>query len=70
MDISSILGIGTATVERTRRLRVMDGLEEALERRVQLNRKKRTLVGGAEAELVKLACSSPPDLKSAVSVSQ
>ncbi|MDE0534411.1 MAG: hypothetical protein OXI01_23610 [Albidovulum sp.] len=48
----------------------MDGLEEALERRVQLNRKKRTLVVGGEVAPVKLACSPPPDLKSAVPVSQ
>ena len=60
-DIASVLGIGTATVERVRRQCVLDGLEAALERKAQLNRKRRTLDGAGEAELVKLACSSPPD---------
>ena len=60
-DIASVLGIGTATVERVRRQCVLDGLEAALERKAQLNRKRRTLDGVGEAELVKLACSSPPD---------
>ena len=61
VDIASILDIGTATVERVRRQCVLDGLDAALERKVQLNRRKRTLDGTGEAELVKLACSSPPD---------
>ena len=62
-DIASVLGIGTATVERVRRQCVLDGLEAALERKApcELNRKRRTLDGAGEAELVKLACSSPPD---------
>ena len=60
-DIASVLGIGTATVERVRGQCVLDGLEAALERKVQLNRKRRTLDGAGEAALVKLAWSSPPD---------
>jgi len=44
-DIASVLGIGTATVERVRRQCVLDGLEAALERKAQLNRKRRTLDG-------------------------
>lgn len=60
-DIASILGVGTATVERVRRRCVEEGLEAALERRVQKNRKKRLLDGAGEAKLVMLACSEPPE---------
>ena len=60
-DIADVLGVGTATVERVRKQCVLEGLEAALERRVQLNRKKRKLDAGAEAKLVTLACSEPPD---------
>ena len=59
-DIASVLGIGTATVERVRRQFVMEGLEAALERKVQANRKPRLLDGGGEAKLTMLACSEPP----------
>ena len=38
----------------------MEGLEAALERKVQLNRKKRLLDGEGEAKLTMLACSEPP----------
>ena len=60
-DIADVLRVGTATVERTRRQCVLDGLEAALERRVQLNRKKRALDGEGEARLTMLACSEPPE---------
>ncbi len=58
--IAEVLEIGTATVERVRRQCVMEGLEAALERKVQLNRKKRLLDGEGEAKLTMLACSEPP----------
>ena len=38
-DIASVLGIDTATVERVQKQCVLDGLEAALERKAQLNRK-------------------------------
>ena len=39
-DIADVLGAGTATGGRVRRKRVEDGLEAALERKVQANRSK------------------------------
>lgn len=59
-EIARALGIGVSTVERVRRQCVMEGLEAALERRVQANRKKRVLDGGGEGRLTMLACSDPP----------
>ena len=44
-DVASVLCIGMATVERVRRQCVLDGLEAALERKVQRNRSKCTLDG-------------------------
>lgn len=38
----------------------MEGLEAALERKVQVNRKKRLLDGEGVAKLTMLACSKPP----------
>ncbi len=59
-DIADVLGVGTATVERVRKPCVMDGVEAALERKVQVNRKQRLLDGAGEAKLTMLACSEPP----------
>ena len=44
-DIAAIVDVGTGTVERVRRRCVEEGLEAALERRVQANRKPRKLDG-------------------------
>ena len=60
-DIASVLGVGTATVERVRKRCVMEGVEAAIERRPQANRRRRALDGVAEAKLVTLACSEPPE---------
>ena len=60
-DIADIVDVGTATVERVRKRCVLEGLEAALERKPQLNRKKPKLDAEAEARLVTLACSEPPD---------
>lgn len=59
--IADVLGIGTATAERIRKRCVMEGIEAALGRKQQLNRKARKLDGDAEARLVALACSEPPE---------
>ena len=59
--IADVVGVGTSTVERIRRRCVEEGLEAALERKEQLNRKKRVLDGTGEARLVTLACSRPPE---------
>ncbi len=53
--------VGVATVERVRRRCVEEGLEAALERRKQKNRRKPVLDGEGEARLVAIACSSPPE---------
>ena len=58
-EIAEVLEIGTATVERVCKRCVMEGLEAALERKVQVNRKKRLLDGDCEARLTMLACSKP-----------
>ena len=61
LDIARALKVGSATVERVRRRCVEEGLEAALERRQQLNRRRKKLDGQAEAHLIALACSQPPE---------
>ena len=58
--IASVLNVGSRTVERVRQRCVLEGVEAAVERREQKNRKPRKLDGEAEAKLVALACSKPP----------
>ena len=60
-EIAQALKVGTATVERVRRRCVVEGLEAALGRRQQLNRRQRKLDGAGEARLITLACSQPPE---------
>ena len=60
-EIARALKLGTATVERVRRRGVEEGLEAALGRRQQLNRRQRKLDGAGEAHLIALACSQPPE---------
>ena len=60
-QIADALDVGTATVERLRRRFVEEGLQAALSRKKQLNRRPPVLDGAAEARLVALACSAPPD---------
>ena len=60
-DIARVLRVGSATVERVRRRCVEEGPETALERRQQLNRRLKKLDGQAEAHLIALACSQPPE---------
>ena len=55
------LQVGTATVARVRRRLVEHGLEAALNRKVQRNRRARKLDGEGEAFLVATACSAPPE---------
>jgi transposase len=60
-EIAEALAVGVATVERVRARFVREG-PAALNRRPQPPRPdKRRLDGKAEAQLVKLACSQPPD---------
>ena len=60
-EIARALKVGIATVERVRRRCVEEGLEAALGRRQQLNRRQRKLDGAGEARLIALTCSQPPE---------
>ena len=60
-EIARALKVGTATVERVRRRCVEEGVEAALGRRQQLNRRQRKLDGAGEAHLIALTCSQPPE---------
>ena len=60
-EIVRALKVGIATVERVRCRCVEEGLEAALERKRQINRRPRRLDGKGEAYLVALACSQPPE---------
>ena len=60
-DIAWSLQIGSATVERVRRRCVEEGIEAALGRREQLNRRPKKLDGSGEAHLIALACGEPPE---------
>ena len=59
-EISRSLQVGTATVERVRRRCVEAGVDAALGRKEQLNRRQKKLDGQGEAHLVALACAEPP----------
>jgi len=60
-EIVDELGVGIATVERTRRVCVMEGLVAAVERKREPRLRAHKLDGVAEARLVHLACSAPPE---------
>lgn len=60
-EIARVLKVGSATVERVRRRCVEEGVEAALGRRQQVNRRPRKLDGAGEARLVAMACSQPPE---------
>ena len=60
-EIARVLTVGSATVERVRRRCVEEGMEAALGRRQQLNRRRKKLDGKAQAHLIALACSQPPE---------
>ena len=60
-EIHDALGVAVSTIERVRQRFVEAGLEAALERRLPNRHYERILDGAAEARLIALACSSPPD---------
>ncbi len=60
-EICKALDVGDSMVERVRRRFTEEGLEVALGRREQLNRRRPVLDGAAEAHLLALACGTPPD---------
>ena len=53
--------VGTATIERVRRRFVEEGLEAALNRKKRPAPPPRVMDGQAEAHLITLACSPPPE---------
>jgi transposase len=59
--IADALDVGLATIARLRQRFVEEGLEAALSRRPQRAHRPRKLDGRAEARLIALACSSPPE---------
>lgn len=59
--IEQQVGVCNATVEHVRRRFCEGGLEAALYRKEQRNRKARVLDGEAEAFLIATVCSAPPD---------
>lgn len=60
-QIVDALSISRSTVERVRQAWVMEGPEAALNHKRPYPTRQRILDGEAEAHLVKLACSTPPD---------
>ena len=60
-EVADGLDIGVATVARVRRRCVEEGIESALNRKRQLNRRPKVLDGEAEARLVAIACGDPPE---------
>jgi transposase len=67
--IAAAVEVGLATVARVRRRFVELGVAAALERRTQARpSRERKLDGRAEARLIALACSAPPDGRTAWSL--
>ena len=68
-EIAKALKVGTTTVERVRRRCVEEGLEAALGRKEQVNRRRKKLDGQGEAHpvsstgqaLIAVACSQAPE---------
>ncbi len=59
--VAEALDVGLRSVERVRKRLVLEGLEAALSRKEQRNRKALKIDGKAEAHLIALACGEPPD---------
>ena len=60
-QIAEALETSPSTVSRTRRQLVEEGLEAALSRKTQSRPHARIFDGEAEAKLIALACSQPPE---------
>jgi len=61
IKVAKAVDVGTATVERVRRIFVEHGLEAALERKDPDRVYERKLDAKGEAQLVALACEDPPE---------
>lgn len=62
-EIHDALGVAVSTIERVRQRFVEGGLEPALDRKPSIRQYERILDGAAEAHLIALACSEPPDAR-------
>lgn len=61
-EIAEHVGVSRCTAENVRKRCALDGLEAALDRKPQQRPSRMPkLDGAAEARLVQLACSAPPD---------
>jgi len=60
-QIHEALGVAVSTIERVRQRFAEDGLEAALERSPSRRQYERLLDGAAEAHLIALYCSKPPE---------
>lgn len=60
-EVAKAVGCGSATVERVRKQLVAQGLEAALQRPRIDRSGQRLLDGDAEAHLIAVACSAPPE---------
>ena len=60
LKISQALNIGQATVERVRQRFVKEGIESALSRKKQENRRAKIIDGEKEAYLIAMACGETP----------
>jgi transposase len=60
-EIVDALGCGRATVERTRKQFVEEGIDATLHPKPSTRTYERRLDGKAEAHLVAMACSAPPE---------
>ena len=63
-DIAQAIHVSRMTVERVRKRFVLEGLESALNPKVQARRRPKKLDGKAEAFLVATACSAAPEGRS------
>ena len=61
IEIAKVLQTSEDTIERTRKRFVEEGLDAAINNKVQINYRARKLDGVKEAELVKIACSEAPE---------
>ena len=60
IKISKALNVAQATIERVRKRFVESGMESALSRREQKNRRSKIIDGEKEAYLIAIACSETP----------
>ena len=60
-EIARSIDVGTATVERARKKYATEGLDRALNRKPTSRQQERKIDGAAEAHLIALTCSDPPE---------